>query len=208
KGTPYGTSVIGDIQDIKTVSREKILEYFKEFYAPNNAVIVIVGDVEAKRVFSEMEEKFGNIPPYKKLANKKEKLLKEKGGFEFKWSGKKEIALSGISPQPKFMLAFPGIKIGEREAFALDLLSSVLGQGESSSLYQAFVKGKKPKLSSIYAANYTLIDSGVFFISGELLKGASLKTVEKELSRELKKGCNEALTERNLQKVKNTYLVS
>src|SRR5690606_20752382 len=99
QGTPYGTSVIGDIEDVKTVSREKMLEYFKEFYAPNNAVIVIVGDVKASNVFSEMEEKFGGIPAYKELAQKKEKMLKEKGGFNFKWSGKKEITLNGTSPQ-------------------------------------------------------------------------------------------------------------
>lgn len=208
KGTPYGTSVIGNIEDIKTVSRDEMLKYFKKFYAPNNAVIVIVGDVDASDVFSEMEEKFGDIKGFKELDSEKDKMLKEKGGFDFKWKGKKEIALHGTSPEPMFMLAFPGIKIGEKEAFALDLLSSILGQGESSSLYQTFVKGSRPKLSSIYAANYTLIDSGVFFISGELLKGTNLKTVESDVVRALKKSCNEDLTERNLQKVKNTYLVS
>lgn len=208
EGTPYGTSVIGDVEDIKTVSREAMIEYFKEFYAPNNAVMVIVGDVKAKDVFKEIEKRFGDIKSFKDLEKKKAEYIKVKGDFDFKWNKNKEIKLHGTSKQPSFILAFKGVKLGHEDSFALDLFSSILGMGESSYLEQQFVKGSKPSLSSIYAANYTLVDSGVFFIGGELLHNTSLKTFENNLRRALIRSCDEAILERNLQKVKNSYLVS
>ena len=56
-GTPYGSSVIGEVEDLKTISREKVLDYFKKFYAPNNAVVLVVGDLEHEDVFRIMRKK-------------------------------------------------------------------------------------------------------------------------------------------------------
>src|SRR5690606_14688969 len=126
---------------------------------PNNAVMVIVGDVKAKSVFKEMEKRFSDIKPFKDLERRKAEYLEKKGGFDFKWNKNKEIKLHGTSEQPSFALAFKGVKLGHADSFALDLLSSILGMGESSYLEGQFVKGSRPSLSSIYAANYTLVDS-------------------------------------------------
>src|SRR5690606_28291013 len=61
KGTPYGRSVIGDIPDLKSVTREQIYKYFKRFYAPNNATLVLVGDIDASKAKQIIKEKFGKI---------------------------------------------------------------------------------------------------------------------------------------------------
>ena len=58
KGTPYGSSVIGEIPDLKSVTREQIHEYFKKFYAPNNLTLVLVGDVDKKKAEEIIREKF------------------------------------------------------------------------------------------------------------------------------------------------------
>lgn len=207
EGTPYGTSVIGKIEDIKSVTREQMLDYFKKYYAPNNAMILIVGDVDHDDVFSELEKRFGSIPKNKKLEDQKEEVLSSKG-FEFKgkYNGR-EIHLNGTSPNPNFFLAFKGIKIGPRDAYILDILSSVLGDGESSFLNQAYVLNKKPKLTTVSASNYTLQDSGVFFIGGELIKGSNLHWIKKDLYKTITKTCREKIDNRSVQKVKNQYLV-
>jgi zinc protease len=207
KGTPYGSSVIGEIEDLKTVSREEVQTYFKRYYAPNNAVIVIVGSLDADEVFSVIEDKFKKIPGTKDLRNIKKKHL-EKLGFNFKKNFSENIKLKGTSPTPMFSLAFKGIKIGEREAFVLDIVSSIIGDGESSYLTQQFVTSRKPKLQNIYAANYTLQESGVFFIGGQLLEKVKLKPFEKELKKKLRQACDVAITERAVKKVMNQYLVS
>ena len=206
EGTPYGTSVIGDIEDLKTVSRDQIYEYFKKFYSPNNATILIVGDVDADDVFDEIEDKFGKIKPFKELDKLKIETLSKKG-FDFKGRYGRQIHLKGTSKTPMFFLSFQGVKIGPKDAYVLDILSSVLGDGESSYLSRQYVLNRSPKLSSVYAANYTLQDSGVFFIGGQLIKGANRNWIYKNIFKQIKKVCRGDINERSIQKVKNQYLV-
>ncbi len=205
--TPYGTSVIGKIKDLKSVTRDQMYEYFKMFYAPNNAVVVIVGDVDHDKTFDLLEDKFGSIPMNKKLKNYKESINSEKD-FDFKgrYNGRK-ISLKGTSPSPNFFLAFKGVKIGPRDAYVLDILSSILGDGGSSILNQKYVLNKRPMLSKVGAGNYTLQDSGVFFINGELIRAANLKVIQNSLYKTLQKSCKKEITERSVQRIKNQYLV-
>ena len=207
KGTPYGLSVIGTVPDLKTVSRDQVWDYFKKYYAPNNAVIVIVGNVKADDVFDTIEKKFGEIAAVKGLEETKKKHI-ESMGYNFRKDFKQRIKLKGDSPTPTFTLAYKGLAIGSREAFALDLLSSMLGDGESSYFNQRFVSAKKATLLKIYAANYTLQDSGVLFIGGQLLEKVNLKTFEKKLRSEIKASCENGISARALQKVLNQYMVS
>ncbi len=207
EGTPYGTSVIGKIKDLKSVTRDQMHAYFKKFYAPNNAIILIAGDVDADEIFDELEEKFEKIPKNENLEKEKKEFLANVGfDFKGKFNGRK-ISLHGTSPNPNFFLAFKGIKIGPREAYVLDILSSILGDGGSSYLTGEYVLNKKPTLTKISAGNYTLQESGVFFIGGQLINGRQLSWLQKDLYKKIKKGCATAITEKNLQKIKNQYLV-
>jgi len=206
KGTPYGTSVIGKIKDLKSVTRDQMHDYFKKFYAPNNAVILIVGDFDKDDVFDLLEEKFGKIPSTNNLEKFKKEVVAKKG-FDFKAKFNKRINLNGTSINPVFMLGFKGVKIGSVDSYALDILASMLGDGESSYLNQEYVQSRKPKLTNVYAANYTLQDAGVFFFGGQLLKGRNLKTFERNFKKKLIKSCDVALDARSLQKIKNQYLV-
>lgn len=207
--TPYGTSVIGKISDLKSVTRDMIHDYFKKYYAPNNAVIVIAGDIDKNKVFDVINEKFGKIAKNKKLSALKEKVLKDRGGFSFQGRYNRWIKLHGTSPTPNFMYAFKGIKIGVRDAYVLDILSSILGDGGSSYLSQNFVLAKRPLLSQVHAANYTLQDSGVFYIAGSLKKKTNLAGLKKRLAKKIQNVCHDknAINERNALKVKNQYLL-
>jgi zinc protease len=207
KGTPYGSSVIGEVEDLKTVSRDEVQKYFKTYYAPNNAVIVIVGAIDSDKAIETIEKKFAKIPATKDLKTIKANHL-SKLGFDFRKDFKQKKKLKGTSPTPMFSLAFKGLKLGERDAFVLDILSSILGDGDSSYLNEYFVTSRKPRLSGIYAANYTLQDSGVFFLGGQLLPKKKLKNVEKELKNALRKSCDMAISERSVKKVLNQYFVS
>lgn len=209
KGTAYGTSVIGSINDIKTVSREQVWEYFKKFYAPNNSFVVIVGDVNANKVLKTMERQFGSIARNENLEEQKQAYIAAKGAFEFNGKfGARRINLHGSNEDPLFMLAFKGVKFGQRQGFVLDILSSLLGEGQSSYLNKHYVYGSRPRLSNIYASNFTLQDAGVFLIGGQLLKNESLASVHRSLYARLKRSCQKGFSQRDLEKVKNQYLVS
>ena len=203
KGTPYGTSVIGSIKDIKTVTRDQMHDYFKTYYAPNNAVIVIVGDLKGSDVFKTMDEKFSKIPASLGLEKIKRELLE--GQFHFKAKFGRSVKMHGTSRTPMFRIGFKAEKIGTQEGFVLDILSSVLGDGESSYLNQKFVTSKRPMLSGVNAGNYTLQESGVFMLSGQLLEKVNLNTFKKKLYKSLHSFCDKGITKRAVQKVKNQY---
>ena len=74
ENTPYGGSVIGDIEDIKNVTRDQIYDYFKKYYSPNNAIIVIVGDVDTKKTMAMIKEKYGSLKANPNLKKLKEKM--------------------------------------------------------------------------------------------------------------------------------------
>ena len=207
-GTPYGRSVIGTVDEINGITRERMLEYFKIHYAPNNAVVVIAGDVDADKIMKLIRKSYGQIPASKNLQSIKEGLDDNKRyTFRRKLGYSKNIY--GVNPLPMFMLAFRGMPLGSRKGFVMDILSSIMGDGQSSHLHQLFVLGKRPMLTNISAGNYTLKKNGVFYISGQLLGGVNKNTFRKKLLRELYKVCNsdKAINKRSVQKTKNQYLI-
>lgn len=204
QGTPYGRSVIGDIPDLKSVTREQIYKYFKRFYAPNNATLVLVGDVNVRNAKSMIQEKFGKIPSSPSV-EEAHKELKDQD-FVPKWSTDQVVAKKGESPNPLFMLAFPTYKAGHPKGYALDVLSSILGSGKSASLINEYIMIEKPIATSMYAAHQSLDKSGFFFIGGELVRGVKLPEFRKNLLKRLTGFCDTEITERSIQKIKNNYL--
>lgn len=206
ENTPYGGSVIGDEKDVRNLDRVEMRKFFDRFYTPDNAIVVVVGDVKASKVYDMVKEKYGDIPPSKGLREFKKKM-DSKERYSFKGRYKREIKLNGQSPSPIFSIGFKGMRIGEEESFVLDILSSVLGDGDSSYFNQLYVKNKKPLLSGISVANYTLRNNGVFFFSGDLLKRTNLKRFKRKILRDIKKSCDKGITDRSVQKTKNQYMI-
>lgn len=203
-GTPYGRSVIGDISDLKSVTREQIYKYFKRFYAPNNATLILVGDVGVSEAKSLIKEKFGKMQssPSVEIAHKE---LKEED-FQPKLKADQVVSIKGESPNPLFMLAYPTYKAGHPKGYALDVLSSILGSGKSASLVNQYILIDKPVATSMYAAHQSLEKSGFFFVGGELVRGVKLKDFRDNLLNKLNGFCDSEVTERTIQKVKNNYL--
>lgn len=205
-GTPYGRSVIGDISDLKSVSRDQIFTYFKKYYAPNNAILILVGDFDLEKAKNIIEEKFGKIPSSPTVEGAHASLTDEM--FEPKIKKDLIVAKKGESPSPLFMFAYPTYKAGHPKGYALDILASIIGSGKSSSLVNQYVLVDKPISTSIYAAHQSLEKSGFFFIGGELVKGVKLKEFRESLKKSMQSFCERDITPTNLQKVKNNYLSS
>ncbi len=204
-GTPYGRPVIGEIPDLKSVTREQIYAYFKRFYAPNNVTLVLVGDVNTSEAKKLIAEKFGKIPPSKSVVLDHQSLADE--AFAIKWKESTVVNRKGESPSPIFMMAYPTYKAGHKKGYALDVLSSIIGSGKSSSLMNDYILTNKPAATSMYAAHQQLEKNGFFFIGGELVKGIKLTEFQADLTQRLKKYCSTEITERSVQKIKNNYLV-
>lgn len=204
-GTPYGRSVIGDIPDLKSVTREQIHNYFKKFYAPNNVTLVLVGDVNTSEAKKLIREKFGKIPSSPTVEQEHASLTDDQFKVTFKES--QVVKKKGESPNPIFMMAYPTYKVGHPKGYALDILSSILGSGKSSSLINEYILINRPMATSMYAAHQQLEKAGLFFIGGELVRGVKLDDFRKDLKKKLLNYCETEITPRNIQKIKNNYLV-
>lgn len=204
--TPYGRSVIGESDEIKEMTREGIFEYYKNFYSPNNAVVVVSGGVDSGETLNLIKKYYGNIAPSSKLQASKDL---RGGDLPYPHSGRygTTIKIRAEAPNPKFMLAYKAFPQGTRESQVVDILSYILGSGDSSFLVQKYVKGKQIRLVDIYSFPYTMQNSGVFFIGGELLSGVNLQTIEASLKRDLKESCELAINDRSVQKTKNQIWV-
>ena len=105
-GTPYGTPVIGSIEDVKKVSRDEVFDYFKKYYAPNNAVLVIAGDFSEKKTLKLIEQNFGSIPSSTQVEAAK-KIRENEQLYVHNFKEDKTELLYGQSENPLFMMAMP-----------------------------------------------------------------------------------------------------
>ena len=207
EGTPYGGSVIGNVEDIKNVSRDQIFNYFKKYYSPNNAIVVIVGDVDTKKTMTMIRERYGPLksnPNLKKLKEKMDddELYRHRGRYG------RSINIEGQSPTPIFILATKGLPLGSHKSYVVDLLSSILGDGTSSYLSNLYVINDKPLLASVSAGHYTLRKNGVFYILGRMIKKEKPENMKNVILKKMDDFCKEAITERALQRTKNQYFTS
>ncbi|MBF0205901.1 MAG: insulinase family protein [Oligoflexia bacterium] len=203
KGTPYQGSVIGSIEDLKTVSRAEIKKYFQQHYSPDNAILVLVGDFKSEQALALVKKYYGVIPPAAPTAAA---VTVATPPSNVEWN--LNLQLHGNAKSPLFFVAFPGYKIGEHRGYVLDLLSAIIGLGNSSYLMQKYVFAPKPLLSSVSVVHNSLENAGVFFIMGELLDNVSFDFFRQELDTELKNICSRSLSERALEKAKNQYFIS
>lgn len=206
EGTPYGGSVIGEVEDLKSLTREGLLKFHDQFYVPNNAIVVIAGDVDPDKTLELIKKSYGDLKPSPGLAEfkatKDNRSIYSHQGRYNRW-----VKINSTAKSPIFMLGYKGEPLGTQRSYVMDMLASVIGDGNSSYLNQEFVKSKNPMLADISTFNYTLKHNGVFFISGAVLDKKNLGSVKRLLVRSLKKSCTEAITDRTVQKAKNQYLV-
>ncbi|MFA6235858.1 MAG: pitrilysin family protein [Bacteriovorax sp.] len=205
EGTPYGQSVIGDVEDLTSLNRDQVMSFFKTYYAPDNAILVIAGDVEPDQIMPLIREKYGVIPRSSILKDLKADR-DNPANFVSKAKFGAEYSYYATNPIPKFSMAWSGEKLGTRRAFILDVLAFMLGNGGSSYLTQKYVKNQNPLLADVSLASYNLRHAGVFYLNGELMENVSIEDAKTKLLNDVKNFCKEGLNARTLQKTKNQIL--
>ncbi len=189
---PYRRKVIGTSDIISTIQRDKILEYYNTFYNPSNMITVIVGDVNSDVVIDKIKKEFNS--EYKKPIKNiypQEKLLTSQA---------KTVAYSDI--QSGYMLVgFRGVKIDDKDSYALDVLSTILGDGRSSVFYRT-IKEAKQLASSISTANTGFKDDGIFYISANFTPDKCQK-LQDAIFEEIEKIQKNGVTQEQLRLAKN-----
>jgi zinc protease len=192
---PYRRPVVGWMQDILSLTRQDLVDFYKLYYAPNNAVIVMVGDFSTAEVLPRIRAAYGKIP---RGAEPPKLTL-----VEPPQRGEKRIVLKKEAELPLLMMFFHAPNLHNPDSFALDLLSVVLAGGKSSRLYQELVYRKRSVRGIDADYSNVSIDATGFSISAQLLPGAELAGVERQIESQLDKVKTELVNERELQKAKN-----
>jgi zinc protease len=159
KKHPYGRPVIGYPETLSRITREAVVSYFQEYYVPNNMALVVVGDVRADAVRPMVEKHMAQLKP-KTAPPFTQHVEPERGSI-------KVIVKKMDTKRAYLDMAFPGVSLTDPDVYSYDLLSMVLGQGETSRLYSR-VKDELSLVDSIYTYSFTPKDPGLMLIGATL----------------------------------------
>ncbi len=190
---PYHWTPIGFMNDIKTWTIDDIREFHQTYYQPNNAVLVVTGDINPEDVFKEAQKEFGHIQNHTEVPPVK--------FVEPKQDGPKRVIIYKESQVEMLALTFHIPNFQSPDQVALSVLSEILYSGKSSRLYKELID-KKQLVNQIYAYNMENTDPGLFIFLAVCNPGVKAEDVEKELHAEIEKIKNEEVTKAELEKVK------
>lgn len=192
---PYKWATIGkDISHIERATMEDVKNFFYKFYIPNNAFMVVAGNVKTKDIQQLAEKWFGPIPVGKPYVRQLPKEPKQKQ------AKRKEVEAN--VPLDAFYKVFHMCGKLSDDYYASDQLSDILGRGKSSRLYERLVKDKKI-FTSTHAAVLGSIEPGLLIVEGRLNQGVGLEQAEEEVQKILEEIKREKVSDAELMKAKN-----
>ncbi len=190
---PYHRGVIGSMNDLNSATLDDVKNWFRAWYGPNNAVLVLAGDIDVATAKEKVAKYFGHIPAGPTLAQPKVDVAR------LTQSGRTE--LQDKVPQVMVRRAWNVAQTGNRDEQLLDLFSQVLGGSATSRLDRRLVYQDK-LVDSIGTGNHASQLSGLFFVNAMVKQGVDPKRVEAVIDEELQKLLREGPTAEELVQAK------
>ncbi len=194
---PYHHTTIGEMEDLDAATLEEFKAFFKKFYTPKNAVLVVAGDFDKKQAKEWIEEYFGPIPGGERIAKKQYKEAPITKQIEATWEDP-NIQI------PMLITAYRTPSMKTRDAKILDMISTLLSNGESSRLNKRLVDREKKALE-VAAINLNQEDYGTYIIYALPVGETSLGELSDAFSEEIEKLQEELISEREYQKLLNKF---
>jgi len=194
KAHPYGNPVIGWKSDLEAITREDLLGYYRSYYAPDNAFILVAGDVDPGEVLRNVEEHFGGIP--------KGSGREAVSSVEPRQRGERRVYLRKEAQLPYVLVFYHAPNFPHRDSYALDVLAGILS-GKSGRLYQNVVYTKKLALEAYGEYDNFSLDPLGFFLGATAAPGADIGDVEEALYKEVESLVSSAPSAEEIQKAKN-----
>jgi zinc protease len=195
---PYRHPIIGWMADLENMGVGDTRAWYDTWYSPNNAILVVVGDVDANQVFELAKQQFGAIKP--------RPLPERKSQQEPAQAGTKRVTVKAPAELPYLMMAWhaPVLRDAEREwePYALDILSGVLDGSDAARLTRSLVR--ENQLASSIGVSYDTTARGpsLFIIEGTPTQGKTPAELEAGIRAELDKVIREGVSEEELKRVK------
>lgn len=195
KNHPYKWPVIGWMEDLKKVTRDDLWKYYKSRYVPNNAFIIVAGNIDVDSIMDKIRKEFGVIP-------RGPDLVKLRIGEPVQ-RGERRIFVKKEAELPYVFSAYKTPNILHEDSYALDVLWGVLSGGKSARIYKSLIDEQRIALSA--GAGYSNFNRYpfMFYLYGTSMPGKKIEDVENALYAEVDKLKEQPPTEKEVQKVKN-----
>jgi len=196
---PYGRPVVGWMSDLETMRVEDTREWYNHWYAPNNAVLVVVGDVKADEVYKLAKQHFGKIKPKAVPERKPQK--------EPPQIGERRVVVKAPAKLPSLQIGFHTPVLNDPnqhwEPYALEILASVLSGNDSARLNQKLVR--ESQVAVDVGAGYDMIArgrQGLFELAGSPSEGKTVAELETAILQQIEKIKESGVTAEELKRVK------
>ena len=192
----YKHTVIGSMEDLNAASVDDVASFFKMYYAPNNAVLVLVGDFKTAEALKKIKQSFESIPqqPDPPAVDMTEPA---------QTAERRATVEDALARLPQVDIGFKAVPGNTADFYALQVLSAALQSGQSSRLYQALVKDKQ-MVTNVGGFMDEKVGTGALYTSATLRSGIKTDDVEKAISDEVERLKKDGIADWELQKAKNT----
>lgn len=195
---PYKSTVIGTMEDLDAAQLSEFKSFFEKYYGPNNATLVVAGDIEKDQAKEWIKSYFGSIPKGPKVVpvDVEEEPIAETI-VDTMYDSNIQIPLVSL------VYRTPAMK--SRDAYVLDMISTLLTDGKSSRLYKKMVDDEKQAIQ-VMAFNRAMEDYGMYIIGALPLGETPLDTLVASMDDEIEKLQNELISKREYKKLQNIFL--
>jgi len=194
---PYKDPNIGYMEDLDAATLEEFIAYKEKYYGPNNAVLVVAGDIDIDKTKSMIEQYFGPVPTGQNVVR----------NFPVEEPITEEVRAKAYDPNiqiPATIVAYRTPGFASREAYVLDMISTYLSDGKTSKLYKKMVDEQKQALQ-IGAFNLGQEDYGMYLIFGLPVGENTLETLNTEIEEEIAAVRDGLIAEKDFQKIQNKF---
>ncbi|MCL2329937.1 MAG: insulinase family protein [Phycisphaerae bacterium] len=197
KEHPYRWTPIGNMEHLDAATTDELREFFHTYYVPNNATLVLVGDIDHATAMKKAEQFFGSIP---RRPDPQRVTIQEPP-----MTVPRHVELTDIAPSPLVLLAYHSPSDVSADSIAMEILSQIVGTGQSSRLYRHLVQGASIAVSAS-GYNAAREQSGLFVMSAVLKPDVDVETGLKALRAEVQDIVDNGITEAELEKARNQVL--
>lgn len=197
KSHPYKGTVIGSIEDLNAAELSEFQDFFKKYYVPNNATLVVAGDIKPEQTKKWIEEYFGSIPRGAEVERNFQKERPITAEYE-------ETYYDANIQIPAYLFTYRTPSALQRDAYVLDMISSYLSRGKSSVLYKKLVDEDKKALV-VEAVSLGLIDYSIFAFFAIPMGDTTKEQLQEVIDAEIKKLQTDLISEEDYQKLQNQF---
>ncbi len=191
---PYRWTPIGNMPHLNAATVDELRAFFKKFYVPNNATLVVVGEVRHEEVAAKARQYFGAIP--------RQPEPPRVAITEPPMTGPRRVEITDRAPSPRVVFAYHAPSAPDPDAIPLSILRRIMSTGQSSRLYRHLVQSKELAVD-VYAHDYALEQGGLFTLSATLKPEVTVEVAEQAMLDEIRLILAEGIEPAELDKAKN-----